>query len=137
MQILFQNGHIYLADYILLEGISRNGQGTSKARYITEPLVLFYVNKNDDLVPIAIQLSQTPSTGNPIWTPHDSVWINPHVQAGAPCVEGTRVPTQQLAGLLGLADMPDDDAIRRVCDDYRLTPAQVTSALEYELALAA
>ena len=71
-----------------------------------------------------------------IWRPHNGVWINPAVQAGTPCVDGTRVPTQVLASLVGL-DEPDVDDLAEVCVDYRLTTQQVRSALDYELGLAA
>ncbi|XP_031557674.1 allene oxide synthase-lipoxygenase protein-like [Actinia tenebrosa] len=67
-----QAGHVYLADYSILEGIRRNGEGTDKVRYVTEPLVLLYVNSAGDLVPIAIQLHTKTSETNPIWTPNDS-----------------------------------------------------------------
>ena len=71
-----------------------------------------------------------------IWRPYEGVWINPAVQAGTPCVEGTRVPTHLLASLLGL-DEPDDEDLAEVCDDYRLTADQIRAALHYELVLAA
>ncbi len=67
-----------------------------------------------------------------IWRPHRHVWINPAVQAGAPCIEGTRVPTQLIAGLVG-----NDSSIaeiENIADDYCLTRDQVTAALDYELA---
>ena len=71
-----------------------------------------------------------------IWRPHEGVWINPAVQAGTPCVDGTRVPTHQIASLLGLGE-PDDEDLAEVCDDYRLTADQIRAAIRYELALAA
>lgn len=71
-----------------------------------------------------------------IWRPHAGIWINPSVQAGTPCVDGTRVPTQLIASILGL-DAPDESDLTEVCDDYRLTAKQVQAALHYELALAA
>ena len=37
-----------------------------------------------------------------IWRPRAEVWINPAVQAGEPCVDGSRVPT----GLIGPARKP-------------------------------
>ena len=67
----FKAGHIYIVDYSILENIQRKAQGTDKQRYVTEPLILLYVNKKGDLVPIAIQLFQKPSDENPIWTPND------------------------------------------------------------------
>ena len=41
-------------------------------RFLTEALGLFYVTPQNCLVPIAIQLYQTPGDSNPIWTPADS-----------------------------------------------------------------
>ena len=66
----YKAGHVYLADYQILQGIPCYDVDGEK-RYITEPLALFYVKKNGDLVPIAIQLNQQPSETNPIWTPND------------------------------------------------------------------
>ena len=71
-----------------------------------------------------------------IWRPWNGVWINPAVQAGASCVDGTRVPTQLLASLLDPA-APDEEHLSEMCDDYRLTTEQVQAALDYELDLAA
>ena len=71
-----------------------------------------------------------------IWRPHPGVWINPAVQAGTPCVEGTRVPTHLLASVLDPGE-PDEWDLIEVCDDYRLTAQQVRAALDHELALAA
>ncbi len=71
-----------------------------------------------------------------IWRPQEGVWINPAVQAGSPCVDGTRVPTHQLASLLGLDELDDED-LADACDDYRLTADQIRAAIRYELALAA
>ena len=34
-----------------------------------------------------------------IWRPAEGVWLNPKIQAGAPCVDGTRVPTRAIADL--------------------------------------
>ena len=44
-------------------------------RYITPAMGLFYLKKNDDIVPIAIQLGQQPGPNTPIWTPQqDADW---------------------------------------------------------------
>ena len=58
------------------------------------------------------------------------------MQAGAPCVDGTRIPTSQIAGLLDIDNLVDED-INLVCDDYRITSEQVQAALYYEFSLAA
>jgi arachidonate 5-lipoxygenase len=35
------------------------------------PIGLFYLNKDNDLVPVAIQLHQKPSSKNPVYFPND------------------------------------------------------------------
>ena len=72
-----------------------------------------------------------------IWRPYPLVWINPEVQAGAPCVDGTRIPTSQIVELLEVDGNSADEDIYEVCDDYRITNKQVRAALNYELGLAA
>lgn len=45
------------------------------------------------------------SSGGPVhWVPVPGVVLDPTVQAGAPCVEGTRIPTRVIVGLLDDAD---------------------------------
>ncbi|MCY4102478.1 MAG: DUF433 domain-containing protein [bacterium] len=72
-----------------------------------------------------------------IWRPRAEVWINPAVQAGEPCVNGTRVPTGLIARLLSAEDdrAPSDEEIAEVSDDYRLSVAQVRAALGFEHSL--
>ena len=72
-----------------------------------------------------------------IWHPRAGVWINPAVRASEPCVDGTRVPTELIARLLPADEdeEPSDDDIADVSGDYRITVAQVRSALEFELSL--
>jgi len=72
-----------------------------------------------------------------IWRPRAEVWINPAVQAGEPCVDGTRVPTGLIARLLPTDDdrAPSDEEIAEVSDDYRLSVAQVRAALGFEHSL--
>ena len=53
--VLFQAGYVYLADYRLLEGVTRYRQYGTR-RYVTEPLVLFYTRESGDFVPLAIQV---------------------------------------------------------------------------------
>jgi arachidonate 15-lipoxygenase len=62
-------GRLYLLDYAILEGLP-----VHPGRYLTHPLCLLYVNGDGRLVPIAIQLGQTPDAG-PIFTPNDSPWL--------------------------------------------------------------
>ena len=72
-----------------------------------------------------------------IWRPAEGVWVNPAVQAGAPCIDGTRVPTRLVAGLTRNDEGKESEHLADVCDDYRLTPEQVQQAVDYELQLAA
>ena len=64
-----------------------------------------------------------------IWRPAEGVWLNPRVQAGAPCVDGTRVPTRAIADLEAAGDHIED-----IADDLSLDIAQVRAAVQYELA---
>ncbi len=72
-----------------------------------------------------------------IWRPAEGVWVNPAVQAGAPCIDGTRVPTRLVASLVRNDEGEESEHLADVCDDYRLTPDQVQQAVNYELQLAA
>jgi len=118
-------GRSFFAD--MAAGWEDAGQGGQLAfQNVVEPL----------LRPLTFNESDMAS----VWRPYEHVWINPAVQAGTPCVDGTRVPTQQLASLLlhgqNIAEVDISD-IKMVCDDYRLEKEQVEAALEYELTLAA
>ena len=64
------------------------------------------------------------------WGPADGVLLDPAIQAGAPCVAGTRVPTATIAALLGDVD-PDDVAL-----DFNITVAAVRQAEGFERSLA-
>ncbi|XP_018426423.1 PREDICTED: hydroperoxide isomerase ALOXE3-like [Nanorana parkeri] len=66
-----QNGHIFLADYKILENIPTNTIN-DKRQYIAAPMCLLWKNPQDQLVPIAIQLSQTPGEHTPVFLPSDA-----------------------------------------------------------------
>ncbi|XP_077380150.1 arachidonate 12-lipoxygenase, 12R-type-like [Festucalex cinctus] len=68
-----QQGNIYLCDYKNLDGIQANiVQGIQQ--YLMAPLVLLHKRPDDKLMPIAIQLKQTPADDNPIFLPTDSTY---------------------------------------------------------------
>ncbi|KAM5180871.1 hydroperoxide isomerase ALOXE3-like [Mantella aurantiaca] len=71
LQRELQNGHIFLADYKVLQDVPANIIN-DKQQYITAPMCLLWKNPQDELVPIAIQLSQTPGVADPIFLPIDS-----------------------------------------------------------------
>lgn len=70
------------------------------------------------------------------WFPVDGVVIDPRIQAGAPCIEGTRVPTSSIAALLDSSDIDDvafefdldEEAVRRAADFERRLDAKVALA---------
>ncbi|XP_056090762.1 polyunsaturated fatty acid 5-lipoxygenase-like [Rhinichthys klamathensis goyatoka] len=61
-------GKIYIVDYEILKGVPTS----SDQLYLTAPLCLLYKNRLDQIVPIAIQLNQTPGEKSPIFLPNDN-----------------------------------------------------------------
>uniref|UniRef100_A0A673A8R7 Si:dkey-17e16.9 n=2 Tax=Sphaeramia orbicularis TaxID=375764 RepID=A0A673A8R7_9TELE len=71
LQKEIQKGKIFIYDQKMMDGIPprmNNGEPLP----VTPGLCLFYVNPDDKLMPIAIQLQQQPSEKNPIFLPSDS-----------------------------------------------------------------
>ncbi|XP_034074786.1 arachidonate 8S-lipoxygenase-like [Gymnodraco acuticeps] len=66
-----KKGNIFLCDYKLLDGLKANII-KEKQQYMTAPLVLLHKTHDDKLMPLAIQLKQTPAGDNPIFLPTDS-----------------------------------------------------------------
>ncbi|XP_035762299.1 hydroperoxide isomerase ALOXE3-like [Neolamprologus brichardi] len=66
-----KKGNIFLCDYKLLDGVKANTIN-GKKQYLMAPLVLLHKAPDNKLMPIAIQLKQTPSDDNPIFLPTDS-----------------------------------------------------------------
>lgn len=63
-------GNIYLLDYAIIDGVPANCIN-GNLQYIVAPLCLLYQHPDHGLVPIAIQLGQTPSVDRPIFLPTD------------------------------------------------------------------
>ncbi|XP_004638496.1 arachidonate 12-lipoxygenase, 12R-type [Octodon degus] len=73
LQAELEKGNIYLADYRILEGIPTvelNGQ----KQHHCAPICLLHLDPQGNMMPIAIQLSQTPGPDCPIFLPSDSEW---------------------------------------------------------------
>ncbi|XP_063806749.1 arachidonate 12-lipoxygenase, 12R-type-like [Pseudophryne corroboree] len=72
-----EDGNIFLADYKILQGVPANKSINGKQQYMVAPMCLLWENPQDQLVPIAIQLAQTPGENAPIFLPSDSVadWL--------------------------------------------------------------
>ncbi|KAK5926146.1 hypothetical protein CgunFtcFv8_021741 [Champsocephalus gunnari] len=66
-----EKGNIFLLDYKLFDGLTANIIH-EKQQYLMAPLVLLQKTPDDKLMPIAIQLKQTPAEDNPIFLPTDS-----------------------------------------------------------------
>lgn len=65
------------------------------------------------------------------WTPHPYVVLNPLVQFGTPCIEGTRIPTRTVWSMVMGGDRPE-----AIAKDYDVPILKVQSALEWEKRLA-
>ncbi|XP_041840773.1 arachidonate 12-lipoxygenase, 12S-type [Melanotaenia boesemani] len=63
-------GNIYLLDYAIMDGIPTNTI-KGKPQYVAAPLCLLYQHPDNGLIPIAIQLDQTPGLDAPIFLPSD------------------------------------------------------------------
>ncbi|XP_029298291.1 arachidonate 15-lipoxygenase B-like [Cottoperca gobio] len=66
-----KKGNIFLCDYKHLDGLKANTIN-SMQQYLTAPLVLLHKTPDDKMMPVAIQLKQTPAEDNPIFLPTDS-----------------------------------------------------------------
>uniref|UniRef100_A0A3Q4B7E6 Uncharacterized protein n=1 Tax=Mola mola TaxID=94237 RepID=A0A3Q4B7E6_MOLML len=64
-------GNMYIADYAVLDDIRPNRTDPCTLQYLTAPICLLYKNAQDKIVPIAIQLKQTPGKENPIFLTTD------------------------------------------------------------------
>ncbi|XP_058877297.1 polyunsaturated fatty acid 5-lipoxygenase-like [Acipenser ruthenus] len=63
-------GNIYLMDYAILDGLPANVI-RGKQQHLAAPLCLLYEHPDKGLIPLAIQLGQTPGPGSPVFLPSD------------------------------------------------------------------
>ncbi|XP_074661810.1 allene oxide synthase-lipoxygenase protein-like isoform X2 [Tubulanus polymorphus] len=70
---LISERRLYIVDLKILEDI----KPADKKRVLCAPLALFFVNNEGKLMPLAIQLFQTPSQNNPVFLPTDGqyTWL--------------------------------------------------------------
>ncbi|XP_056386362.1 polyunsaturated fatty acid 5-lipoxygenase isoform X2 [Hyla sarda] len=67
-----EQNNIFIVDFYLLDGISANKTDPCTIQYLAAPICLLYKNLANKIVPIAIQLNQTPGPENPIFLPSDA-----------------------------------------------------------------
>ncbi|KAA0702511.1 Arachidonate 5-lipoxygenase [Triplophysa tibetana] len=72
LQQELEKGNIYIADYEILYDFEANRTHLNTQCYLTAPICLLYNNRLDQIVPIAIQLSQKPGESSPIFLPNDN-----------------------------------------------------------------
>uniref|UniRef100_A0A8C2K0D6 Arachidonate 5-lipoxygenase a n=1 Tax=Cyprinus carpio TaxID=7962 RepID=A0A8C2K0D6_CYPCA len=66
-----KEGNIFIADYELLDGVTPNATDPCTIQYLAAPICLLYKNSQNKIMPIAIQLGQSPGEDNPIFLPTD------------------------------------------------------------------
>lgn len=91
--------------------VSKGGQGVFQEVILPDLRGVEY--GNDDLAEI--------------WRPASHVWLNPRVQAGASCIDQTRIPTALICDLLNRGEAAAD-----VASAYDLDVADVMAAREFE-----
>ncbi|XP_059367610.1 polyunsaturated fatty acid 5-lipoxygenase-like isoform X1 [Carassius carassius] len=67
-------GNIYIADYAIMEGVQANATDPDTKQYLAPPFCLLYKNSQNEILPIAIQLSRqtTVGVGNTVFLPSDN-----------------------------------------------------------------
>ncbi|KAM8725490.1 hydroperoxide isomerase ALOXE3-like isoform 1-T1 [Acanthopagrus schlegelii] len=71
LQMEIMNGNVFLCDFKMMDGLPTKVHD-GQTLHVTAGLCLFYMNPENKLKPIAIQLHQQPSEKNPIFLPSDS-----------------------------------------------------------------
>jgi uncharacterized protein (DUF433 family) len=66
------------------------------------------------------------------WRPTAGVLIDPKVQFGAPCIEGTRIPTEAVWSLYQAGD-----SVETLAEMYRVQQREIEAAIAWETTLAA
>ena len=65
-----------------------------------------------------------------VWRPHAGVLVDPEIEFGAPCIEGTRVQTEAI-----WAFSQAGDSCEGLARAYRLEIAQIEAAIGWETRL--
>ncbi|XP_064100109.1 polyunsaturated fatty acid lipoxygenase ALOX15B-like isoform X2 [Macrobrachium nipponense] len=67
-----EKNKIFICDLAILDGLE-----CKEDRELAAPLALFYLNKKNEMMPVAIQLKQKKGADNPVYTPKDepNTWL--------------------------------------------------------------
>ena len=65
------------------------------------------------------------------WFPADDIKIDPRFVSGSPCLDGTRIPTGIIIGM-----MKAGDNIAELAEDYDVTEERINNAVKWEIQLA-
>ena len=110
-QQLATAGRAFLGNVGEWRDVGKRGQGT------------FEIMIQDVLRPIEFGSDELAA----VWRPAEGVWVNPLIQAGAPCIDGTRVPTRLISDLAAVGERLSD-----ISEDLALDISQLKAAVDYE-----
>ncbi len=110
-QQLATAGRAFLGNVGEWRDVGKRGQGT------------FEIIIQDVLRPIEFGSDELAA----VWRPAEGVWVNPLIQAGAPCIDGTRVPTRLISDLAAVGERLSD-----ISEDLALDISQLKAAVDYE-----
>ncbi len=65
------------------------------------------------------------------WEPRPGILLSPRIQFGRPCIAGTRIPTHDIAGMVGAGD-----SIEFLAKSYAITSEELKRALDWEREIA-
>lgn len=84
----------------------------------------------EDLIPVhGLTFSRQVASS---WSPYTDIRLVPNIQFGRPCIDGTRIPSKSLMGMVQAGD-----SIEFIADSYRMDVEKVKHAIEWEQRLIA